>query len=727
MSSGGPELVVRVSANLSELKTALAEGVTQFETTRSALNTMSNAFDGSRTIAQAGAVVGALLQIGDVTKLTAGEQAKANAILEAGLEKYKALGRDAPPGMRELADATKQVETHSATLTDTVKQLAIGFAGLFTLRAAFDFVKATVNEASALKDLSQQTHINVEALQQMAGAMSEFGVDADTLGKGLYKLSRGIAGGDESVAHGLHLMGLSLTDVQGLNGEELFLKMMRGLSTLQGGLRDTAAADVFGGRLGAAMAGASEGIEGALETWRRLNAVASTESVDAMDAFGESITRANKNVSALATNMLGPLAQGFNVLHDAIDKGASKWDVFVAALKDMGATVIAGQTHTGFLTTLLDHQGQALTKDIVLTKEHTKAHEGAAVALDAHGQAAKFMAAMELDSAKPVLDWQRQYLGHLKEIGELTPKNAAGIGVTADQLKRYTTELAESAKAAKAAAEETKRWDDLLEHLHKTTFTLAMEHQKQWREEQAKQTQRSNAAILAEFDAQTKLNAEWGLNAAGAITLQKTALDRLQDALDALHRSKAEGISQEKEEQVLTDAYTKDLLNEALAQDRVTAALDKTTQATSASTDKFHGFKNEVFLVAQDLATLNKELSKFYDALDVQNGIGDMSGPNGIGMMSGALAGLPRIKGAGLAPPRAEGGPVTAGQPYVVGERRPELFVPETSGTIRPSVGGGSPTINLTMYVNGTGADVARIAMAEITKTLKQSRQLPSV
>lgn len=36
--------------------------------------------------------------------------------------------------------------------------------------------------------------------------------------------------------------------------------------------------------------------------------------------------------------------------------------------------------------------------------------------------------------------------------------------------------------------------------------------------------------------------------------------------------------------------------------------------------------------------------------------------------------------------PRATGGPVTAGRPYVVGERRPELFVPRTNGYVLPKV-----------------------------------------
>jgi hypothetical protein len=40
----------------------------------------------------------------------------------------------------------------------------------------------------------------------------------------------------------------------------------------------------------------------------------------------------------------------------------------------------------------------------------------------------------------------------------------------------------------------------------------------------------------------------------------------------------------------------------------------------------------------------------------------------------------------GMVRGRATGGPVTAGRPYVVGERRPELFVPRVSGTVLPRV-----------------------------------------
>lgn len=44
--------------------------------------------------------------------------------------------------------------------------------------------------------------------------------------------------------------------------------------------------------------------------------------------------------------------------------------------------------------------------------------------------------------------------------------------------------------------------------------------------------------------------------------------------------------------------------------------------------------------------------------------------------------------GGGVAPPRQFGGPVGAGQSFLVGERGPEMFVPGRAGTILPNAGG---------------------------------------
>ena len=66
----------------------------------------------------------------------------------------------------------------------------------------------------------------------------------------------------------------------------------------------------------------------------------------------------------------------------------------------------------------------------------------------------------------------------------------------------------------------------------------------------------------------------------------------------------------------------------------------------------------------------------------------------GKGMTKGALKGGSRgaliggIGGGGIAAyqNRERGGPVRAGNPYIVGEKRPELFIPSVSGNILPNV-----------------------------------------
>jgi hypothetical protein len=64
---------------------------------------------------------------------------------------------------------------------------------------------------------------------------------------------------------------------------------------------------------------------------------------------------------------------------------------------------------------------------------------------------------------------------------------------------------------------------------------------------------------------------------------------------------------------------------------------------------------------------------------------------------------------------RATGGPVNAGQPYIVGEKRPELFVPRTPGSIVPSLKGmGGQAINLTVNAPGATAETVALIRREL-------------
>lgn len=74
-------------------------------------------------------------------------------------------------------------------------------------------------------------------------------------------------------------------------------------------------------------------------------------------------------------------------------------------------------------------------------------------------------------------------------------------------------------------------------------------------------------------------------------------------------------------------------------------------------------------------------------------------------------------------PGRATGGAVTAGQPYVVGERGPELFIPQGAGSVANTGTTARATANITVNVAASAADpriMARSA-AQIAATVRRS------
>ena len=74
----------------------------------------------------------------------------------------------------------------------------------------------------------------------------------------------------------------------------------------------------------------------------------------------------------------------------------------------------------------------------------------------------------------------------------------------------------------------------------------------------------------------------------------------------------------------------------------------------------------------------------------------------------GLVQALAKAVGAGFSGARADGGPVAAGQAYLVGERGPELFRPTGDGTIAPAGAGG---VNVT--INVQGGDTAGLARSD--------------
>lgn len=96
---------------------------------------------------------------------------------------------------------------------------------------------------------------------------------------------------------------------------------------------------------------------------------------------------------------------------------------------------------------------------------------------------------------------------------------------------------------------------------------------------------------------------------------------------------------------------------------------------------------------------------------------------SGEGVLGGLFSGFGSLLGIGK---RADGGPVSAGSPYLVGERGPELIVPSSAGTVIPNgaLGGVTVVQNNTFGSNISRAEVGALLAQQKAATIATIQQM---
>lgn len=120
--------------------------------------------------------------------------------------------------------------------------------------------------------------------------------------------------------------------------------------------------------------------------------------------------------------------------------------------------------------------------------------------------------------------------------------------------------------------------------------------------------------------------------------------------------------------------------------------------------DQFLDMAAQIIAKWIQMTILNSILKLFPGGAAVGDGLGSVSD----NVAAYSSTGIEGINIGTFGGARANGGPVSGGQMYMVGERGPELFVPGRSGTIVPNdkMGGGGG-VNVVVNVDAKGSNVA--------------------
>lgn len=127
----------------------------------------------------------------------------------------------------EFKEATKATEKFQQEFQATATK-ASAYGNLiakgieFGVEAFSSLAKAALENASVIKDLSQQTGLTMKTIQQFQHVAADTGTTVDAFATAAFNLGRNLAGDNKSVVAGVDALGLSFKELRNLSPDEQF-------------------------------------------------------------------------------------------------------------------------------------------------------------------------------------------------------------------------------------------------------------------------------------------------------------------------------------------------------------------------------------------------------------------------------------------------------------------------------------------------------------------------
>jgi hypothetical protein len=679
---------------------------------------------------------------------------------------------------KELDQAKRKLSAFDKSAGATAKQIGtvLGAAAVAAGTGLAYMAKKAIDLADDTSKAAQKIGLTTESLSQLRFAADLAGVASNSLDKSMQKLNRSMS---ESVitntskaAMAFSALGVEVENTDGSlrSSDDVFSDIAERFSKMRDGATKTALAmDIFG-KSGADLIpllnGGAAAIKSAREEADALGQTISGKAAKAAEQFNDNLSRLQKvaggamlqavqQLTPLLANMSDELVReakeantvegsasslvtGFRLLISAaiLVKGTfqtvgvaiaglaaaiDQVDFARVALSAMGplgtlisglkgvkdgttatgqAGAILGQTFTD-ITDRMEKDGKLMDKVWSDTAESidvasssiTGGGADVANALKGMGAAAK-QAAQEQASAMQTI------AGMVQQLQQQTATYEQGEGA----VLRYRIaqgDLAATFMTAGAGAEQYKAQliglTDQLEQMRATTEATA-KHQSIFDDamERGKQVTESTRTPIEAYESTiADLNS---LLSVGAIN-QETYNRAIEQAGGAYDEAIIKGDEWAQ--------ATKNAADNAL----------KSIQSSLADF-LFDPFSDGLDGMLNGFVTMLRRMGAELLAAEFMKTLGGLGGGGG-GGTSGTVGIIGSI--AGMFGARANGGPVTGGQPYLVGERGPELVVPGSSGNVmnaRETAGMGGTSVN--MYISTPDADSFRASRRQVGNAVKR-------
>ncbi len=403
---------------------------------------------------------------------------------------------------------------------------AAAVAGVFALGGAvFSLAANAAAVGAGLDDMADKTGLSVPALSRLSSAAQVIGADMGTLTDIIFKLEKGIGDNSEEFRKGLEKMGLSTQQLKAVGPDHYLDLITEGLNSIPDASDRAAAGAAVLGKGYKDVAATLQDVGEALRLTADITPWSAEQAADA-EAFEMQMKSIWVHAAALATGLGRELIPAVSAvvgwLKDAggwllttagnmsgflpfVERFAEAWRFSAAALAYFRGEAEKLPKPAGDATRGVDAWKKSVGELALKVPSLTQALENENVAGKALTETAKASIAANQKAKKADEDWKK-VLVELNSVGGNWQETLEGIdgevveavkyylkaGVAQDKLATAYDLTASQIKAVSSALEEEKAWLTEVEREHEVTTGLAIQHEKTWREEQARLLKKSN-------------------------------------------------------------------------------------------------------------------------------------------------------------------------------------------------------------------------------------------
>lgn len=614
------------------------------------------------------------------------------------------LGLDTAEFNKGLADSGRKLDSFVSGMNRAATVAATAFTAMTAKAMVF---------ADEIADVAQANDVAIDTVVKLQNALANAGGKADSAGKLFSSFTNYVdkaAEGSFEAQKNFAKIGIGLKDLANLSTQDLFTKAIEGIAKIEDPLtRSAKAMEVFGkGAKGVDFVALAEGMKnGADVTERQANAI------KLLAEFYDKLGQSSRDATLNFVNFLEPALRRINDILASISELSKSGSFFGGLAEKFKAEFTQGRI-------------QATLEEIERLN--------AKIADPNVGEFWKSGYRQELAEAKKLLEELRgpqkqatqadvrrmDAVEYVATPGKTGPMRNVKKGIDPEEEKARREREAEEARQAKIYVDSMRRKDAEFLATEQAAIAYAKYVDQLRRLDDAQERRIQTEEVLADLESRRSSMRDYEFN------YQRQFIELIAqrtEALKELERMELAPSDREARQTRINQIYQRQLDLIVKIRDTEKAKTIGTTGEgfMAAAQDFFRNLPTEMETGAAMFGSLMGNMGQALDNF-VRTGklnfkdfarsvIQDLIA---IQLKAQAMKLFANLFGFGPAPaggttvpvvdaiPRANGGPVSGNEAYLVGERGPELFVPRMSGSIIPnkamSMGGTTQVTN--NYIN---------------------------